>query len=477
MRYQLSVYLAMFGWVPLVLCLYAVFPPRKALMIGFIGGWLFLPVAIEKFASVPAYSKLTVASYASLLGTILFAPRLLFTFRPRWFDLPMLVVCLSPFITSLNNDLGYYDGGSAVIERTVIWGLPYFLGRIYFPDWESLTELGIAILAGALIYCPLCLYEMRFSPQLHKSLYGFFQNDFVQTLRMGGYRPMVFLQHGLAVSMWMTGGGLIGMWLWMSGTIKKLWGIPMYVVVPMILLTTVMCRSLGGMLILFAGLFAMLSIRFLRNPIPLLVLIAVAPTYMYLRASGTWTGEWAINKTLDMFGTERAQSLGTRVIAENTLAQKALDQRWFGWGRWSRNRVIDSKGKDLAVTDSLWIITLGCNGIVGLGALTIAIILPTLLVWRRCPLRYWNHPGVAATAALAVLLTLHMTDNLLNAMLDPVFILAMGGLMGVRPSIRAQVNQVARPALFAADGVARGVSFPPPQPVAAQAAAPFAFPR
>ena len=59
--------------------------------------------------------------------------------------------------------------------------------------------------------------------------------------------------------------------------------------------------------------------------------------------------------------------------------------------------------------------------------------LPTLIVWMRCPLKYWSHPGVAATAALAVLLVLHMIDNILNGMLDPVFILAMGGLAGVAP--------------------------------------------
>ena len=67
----------------------------------------------------------------------------------------MILWCMRrPYITSMTNDLGYYDGISAVISHSVIWGVPYFLGRIYFYDWESFRELGIAIFIGGLIYVP-----------------------------------------------------------------------------------------------------------------------------------------------------------------------------------------------------------------------------------------------------------------------------------------------------------------------------------
>jgi hypothetical protein len=199
---------------------------------------------------------------------------------------------------------------------------------------------------------------------------------------------------------------------------------------------------------------------------------------MYIRASGTWTGEWAIQQAEQLFGEERAKSFALRVHSENLLAEKAMERPWFGWGRWNRNRVIDDRGRDRAPTDGLWIIMLGQGGIVGLAALTLVILLPTLLVWKRCPLRLWSHPGVAATAAIAVLLVLHMIDNLLNAMLDPVFILALGSLAGVQPCIRAQMRQIA--------GRPRGRSWmqapsSPPQrvegPVAARAPSELVFPR
>jgi O-antigen ligase len=117
-----------------------------------------------------------------------------------------------------------------------------------------------------------------------------------------------------------------------------------------------------------------------------------------------------------------------------------LDRPWFGWGRWNRNRVYDGLGKDAAPTDGLWGIELGIAGIVGLSAFTIAILLPPLLVWTRCPLKYWDHPGIAPAAAMSVLLSLYMLDNILNAMPDPIFTLALGGLAGIAPSIRKQVK-------------------------------------
>jgi hypothetical protein len=41
---------------------------------------------------------------------------------------------------------------------------------------------------------------------------------------------------------------------------------------------------------------------------------------------------------------------------------------------------------------------------------------------------------------MAVLLSLYMLDNILNAMPDPIFTLALGGLAGIAPNIRKQVK-------------------------------------
>ena len=457
---------ALIGWIPLTILLFALFPSRRAMLIGMIGGWLFLPVYIIKLKAIPEYSKLTAATYGCLIGTFLFDPQRLFSFRFKWFDIPMIVFCLSPFMSSIQQEpsLGWYDGVSAIISNTVIWGMPYFLGRIYFPDWESFRELGIAIVIGGLIYVPLCLIEIRMSPQLHKQIYGFNQAVFTEMKRMGGYRPTVFLQHGLAVGMWMNSATLVALWMWQSKTVKQILWVPMFIWVPILFATTVLCKSLGGLAFLCAGIGILFSVKWTKTPVILLAVIAAAPLYMIVRvasisqhvdeireaigqprATGEPLGEGAVALAEKMFGEERAQSFETRVRSENQLSAKALQQPWFGWGRWNRNRVKDAMGKDAAPTDGLWVIQLGIAGFVGLAAFTITILLPPLMVWARCPLKYWDHPGIAPAAAMAVLLSLYMLDNILNAMPDPIFTLALGGLAGIAPSIRKQVKAMNQP--------------------------------
>jgi hypothetical protein len=463
-----TVLIALLGWVPLTVLLFALYPSRRAFLISMVGGWLFLPVCIIKLKAVPEYSKLTAATYGCLLGTAIFDWGKIAGFRFRWFDLPMICWCLTPYVSSIQNDLGWYDGVSAIIQNAVLWGAPYFLGRIYFRDWESFRELGIAIVIGGILYIPLCLIEIRLSPQLHRMVYGFSQGSFSETHRMGGYRPMVFLQHGLAVGMWMTSASLCALWLWQSKSVKQLLGLPILCWVVALIMTTVLCKSLAGLGFLCAGIGILYSVKLTKLPILFIPVILVAPTYMFVRtysishhvdeiqesigqphAVGEPLGEEAVAICLKLFGEERTQSFETRVRSENQLAARALEQPWFGWGRWNRNRVHDKMGKDAAPTDGLWVIALGVSGIVGLCAFTLTMLLPPLLVWYRCPMKLWDHPGVAAAVAMAVLLSLYMCDNILNAMPDPIFTLALGGLAGIAPSIRAQLKNprpVMRPA-------------------------------
>ena len=48
-----------------------------------------------------------------------------------WFDIPIVVWCFTPLASSLSNGLGVYDGLSACLSEIVLWGIPYYLGRVY----------------------------------------------------------------------------------------------------------------------------------------------------------------------------------------------------------------------------------------------------------------------------------------------------------------------------------------------------------
>jgi hypothetical protein len=432
--------LVLYAWIPAVLFLFTVLRPRHAVITAFIGGWLFLPVFGIDLKGFPPYTKVSATAYGVLFGALLFDTDRLASFRPRWFDLPIALWCIAPLFASLSNkigaDGGWYDGLSASLSEIVMWGIAYFLGRVYFSDWEGIRELAIGVFIGGLLYVPLCLVEMRLSPQLHRWSYGYHQHSFGQQKRAGGYRPMVFLQHGIACAMWMTTASIVGVWLWATGALKRVWFVPTWLLVPPLVLTTLMCKSAGALVLLFVGLATFLWIRMFRNALPLLVLIAFIPAYVALRASASWSGQNLVDAASVIFSEERGRSLQTRLDAENLLTEKALQKPAFGYGRWNRNRVYDEKGKDIAITDGLWVIVLGQAGFTGLAAITTTVLLPPLLYWRRCRPRWWMHPMAAAGAAFAVLLPLHMMDNLWNAMLNPIYVLVIGGLISIGSTVR-----------------------------------------
>jgi hypothetical protein len=362
-----------------------------------------------------------------LMGAAIFDTDRLLSFRPRWIDLPMILWCTSPFISSYNNDLGIYDGCAEIVRQTIIWGLPYIIGRVYFTDLEAIRELAVGLFIGGLIYVPLCWFEVRFSPQLHLWTYGFRQHSFYQNMRDGGFRPMVYMQHGLMVAMWMAMTALVGVWLWQSKTIRQIWDIPMSYLVVAMLFTVYLCKSKYALLLLVVGVATLYLAKWLRGRWVVVCLLLIPPTYMLLRSEGTMTGETLIAEAKSLFGEERAASLSVRIFNENQLAARAMERPWFGWGGWGAARVTGEDGKDL-VTDSLWIITIGKAGWVGLFGLTAMLLLPMFLVCRDWRIELWTHPLVAPVVVMGMMTSLYMFDHLMNGMVNPIFMLALGAV-------------------------------------------------
>ena len=84
----------------------------------------------------------------------------------------------------------------------------------------------------------------------------------------------------------------------------------------------------------------------------------VLPIYMYMRGSGEWTGDYAIETAIKLVGPERAQSLQTRIKAENVLVARVLDGSLsLGGERWDlRNRVYECQREGLwPQTDVAWV--------------------------------------------------------------------------------------------------------------------------
>ena len=324
--------------------LFALLPARQAAATAVIGGWLLLPPIKLDISGLPDFSKNMAATVGMMLGTLLFAPHRLLNFRPRWYDLPMALWCLCGILTSLQNGLGLYDGLSDALGQTILWGLPYLLGRLYFGDAEDLRYFVVAMVVAGLCYVPPCLWEARMSPQLLDRIYGI---SGWSGLRLGGYRPQVFFATGLECGLWMTAASLAAWWMWRCGALQRIGQVPFGpVLMPILLVTTALCRSAGALgLLMIGGTVLWLATRF-RMRLLMALLILVAPLYISLRAKNMWSGQQAVDVAAAVFGPDRAQSLEYRFRCEKLIIAHALEQPIFGWGGWMRNMAYFGGRKD-----------------------------------------------------------------------------------------------------------------------------------
>ncbi|MEA5509912.1 O-antigen ligase domain-containing protein [Crocosphaera sp. UHCC 0190] len=432
--------LVMLAWLPILLSIFTKFSSRRAVIISFLVAWLFLPQrASFALPGLPDYTRISATCYGILLATFLFDGQRFRSFKFGWLDVPMVIACICPFFSSMSNDLGAYDGLSATLNQIVSYGFPYFLGRIYFNDLSGLRQLAIGIFISGLIYVPLCLYEIKMSPQLHRIVYGYHSYGFVQAIRYGGFRPTVFMLHGLEVGMWMMSATLIGMWLWQGNVLEKVWNIPINWLVLTLIITLILIKSTGGYAYFAYGIIILFTAKWFRNSTALLMLIIGISLYLCLASSGNMTVQKAqplLSTISNIAGPDRAGSLEFRLANEELLVKKALERPVFGWGGWGRNRVYDYNWEgqlvSVSVTDSLWIITYGTKGYVGLISLYASSLLPALsFFWTGYPARLWFHPKIAPAAVLSVIIVLYMLDCTLNAMFNPIFTLVSGGIAGL----------------------------------------------
>ena len=257
--------------IPAGVLLFLVLPNRYAVLVNYLLAWLFLPqVEFDLPGFLPTIDRHNAPALASLLGLAFVSPERLLVGRPRWPDAFMALWCLAPLFSSISNGLGVYDGVSGVLTHTLSWGLTYYIARQVLADWEGLTALAHTIVIGGLIYLPLCALEARLSPQLHRWVYGFHAHDFLQTVRLGGWRPTVFLQHGLAVGLWMACATLLAFQLAVRRAHHR---------APLLLLLacalfgcTLLCRSLGAILLLGLGGAVLCFAGWSRSRWPLIAL-------------------------------------------------------------------------------------------------------------------------------------------------------------------------------------------------------------
>lgn len=437
-------YLVLLGFPLVAVLLFRLLPLQRALVWTLISGHLFLPSGTYlKFPMLPAIDRALVPAISALVLCALLAPKMTAspdfsarTGRQVIFGLLMLVF-VTPILTVLQNTDPVIDGrlflpglrlydAYGLISLVAVSLIPFWLGVRYLNTREGHRALLEAIAIGGLVYTIPALLEVRVSPQLHSWVYGFFPHDFVQHIRNGGFRPVVFLNHGLMVGIFFCMSIIASAVLYREALRedRRAW----HWLAAMVWLTGVLylSKSLGALIL--AVIFA-LTVLFLgrRTQVALAVVVAfVVMFYPMLRGAGWIPVDTVYNLALSI-GEERAASLKFRLDNEDALLAHANEKPLAGWGSWGRNSIYDPEtGEMTSITDGMWVIFIGVYGWLGyigrFGLLTVPILFFALR-------RKTFGPSLIAPGLIMVLAA-NLVDLLPNAGLVNYVWLMAGAIAG-----------------------------------------------
>ena len=421
--------MALIIWPLISFGLFKRFQPITATFWTIVGGYLLLPVRVKiDFPLIPPLDQESIPSIAALVGCIYIAKRKI-AFIPdsgleRWLIISLLII---PFITVSNNQefinvnpgLTYYDSLSAIINQYLDL-IPFILGLQLIKSHEDQLELFKLLVIAGLFYSLPILFEIRMSPHLHTWIYGFFPHSWGQQIRFGGFRPVVFLGHGLLVAMFVAVVLGAATLLWKSNI--KIRAIPPYIIVVYFFVLLILCKTMGAFLL---GAFLFLAIGlmpvYIIRRLTLLILFIVI-CYPLLSLYDIFPHQQLI-EIAESFDAKRGQSLAFRFFHESRLLDHAQQKIFFGWGGWGRGFLQDS------VTDGFWIITIAEYGISGLVALLGLVVLSG---WRGVKsarlLNTVNEQRLMVGYALMV--SIILVDQLPNASLHSWLWFFIGALLG-----------------------------------------------
>ena len=446
-------YFALFAWPAVCIILFVRLPVEAAAIWSLLGGYLLLPSATSvDVALLPPLDKFIIPAISTFVLCWMKGTRSPPPPRSVLIYFLALAFVLSPIFTSLNNSYelriadrsipGFYPLDAVKLSLRNLFTLaPFFVGMRFLSSDSGRALLLKAVPTAALFYSVPMLFEVRMSPQLHNWVYGFFPHNFGQQIRDGGFRPVVFLEHGLEVALFASMAVIAAVI-----AVRARWQIlriPAAAAASYLAVVLVLCKSMGAMV--YAAVMSPLILftkpKTWANASCALVLVVA--TYPLLRTYDLIPVHH-IAAAAKAVSADRSSSFQTRVENEDKLLAKGNQKPFFGWGNWGRNRVYDIEtGADVSITDGAWIIQFGMFG--WLGYLSLFGLFATAVMRARGVVRGPLDEANVVLGGLCLLLAVNLIDLLPNADLLP-FTYVMAGSIAGCARVRSR-KKAARPAL------------------------------
>lgn len=442
---NLLAYIMLFAWPLLGIGVFLMFPPRLACALMLVGGDMFLPCNfIIHIKGLPPLDKDLSVCLAALLGCLIVKPRAILRGSKTGsrYTIFLLIIILGLFFTVQTNPEPINVVGHAVLpgltshdfvlmaaHPLLYWWPAFFLGRKLFTKVEHLEVLWKVLTVGGLVYSLFILVELKMSPQFNMWVYGYRPSNFSQSVRYGGYRPVVFMTHGLNVALFMLMSLLSAIGL--ARARIRLFGVSTRGPAIYLAFILVAMHSAGAIInavVLSAFLIWMSSRAQARLAT---TIAAVVLLYPLLRFYDLIPVDSVVAFFSSLLGPERAESLQYRFVNEAELLTRAIQRPWFGWGGYGRQFTWEW-GHQKTVVDGEWIGALGYSGVVGFVGHFGLLVLP-IFVFARKRLRQMASGSDAVLASTLILMSAAFVFDLIpNAGEAPYLTMLVGALAGIK---------------------------------------------
>lgn len=437
-------YVVFWSWPLVILWLLIRYPIKQAIFIAIALSTLLLPSGFSiDLPILPPLEREDIASLSLVIFLFLLGKRLHFANS----GIIILIICYLGVVILSSADNGtptlaggkllpgftYHDAISSIMQF-LVWIIPFFLGRHFFNSIKDNEVIFKILVVVALIYSLPMLYEIRFSPLLHRMVYGYDGSDFIQNMREGGFRSTVFVGHGLHLAFIISSCCIAALALHKNKIrIAKL--SPLMVVV---YLVVILILSKTWSALFYVCLAAIFIYRFSPSKQTKWALLIAAFVLLYpvWKIAGVIPDKEIIS-TINEYNADRGASLAFRFENEKTLLERALKKPLFGWGSQGRNRIYDNYGNDISVTDGAWILQIGIYG--SLGFLFYYSILLTPLFYAMKNIRHIKEfKDQVYFATLAVILSICLVDSIPNTGMKSIHLLLAGALLGQSELLKKQ---------------------------------------
>ncbi len=436
---NLFAYAMLFIWPLVMVGLFKKLTPDRALIWSFLGAWMLLPAGVSiDLPLIPTLDKTTIPSLAALvLCLTMVDQRIRMLPSSSIASIFMIGFVISPFATMMSNRAPFIDGvvflpglsmrdAISFLMQYAITLIPFVLAFNLLTTRDARHNFLTSYMIAGLIYSVPILLEVRLAPQFSYWFYGYFPELFTQQIRFGGYRPVVFMGHGLAVAFFLMTAVICTAILW-RGSHTKTRIFYAYALV-YLLFVLILCKTVGALVFVALFLPIVLFTNLKLKSWAVMVCALFVLTYPVLRASDLIPTERLVDYA-SLIHEERAQSLEFRFDNEEMLLDHAAAKPIFGWGFWDRNRLWDPEtGSGLTVTDGAWVIIIGVLGWIGYICVFGLLTLPLFRLW-------WQRRSTSAggehylSYGIALLLAINLLDLIPNSTINTMTWLLTGLLL------------------------------------------------